>query len=50
MSDPKLGDKAVCSACGAEIEYIGPYWRHTGARQPRHIATPKRDEPKEGKE
>lgn len=44
MDEPKMGDKAICSMCGAEIEYVGPYWRHTGAIQPRHPATPKQQE------
>lgn len=41
MDDPKTGDKATCSMCSAEIEYVGPYWRHVGENQPRHPATPK---------
>lgn len=43
MDEPKMGDKAICSMCDAEIEYIGPYWRHTGKHQPRHPATPKQE-------
>lgn len=38
--EPKLGQKATCKACGKEIEYIGPYWRHT-TYSPRHPAEPK---------
>jgi hypothetical protein len=36
----KMGDKSTCQMCGAEIEYVGPYWRHTGDKQPRHPAMP----------
>lgn len=36
----KIGTKSTCKSCGKEIEYIGPYWRHTGEQQPRHIAIP----------
>jgi len=25
----KLGDKARCRFCDAEIEYMGKHWRHT---------------------
>lgn len=39
---PKIGQKSICKMCGKEIEYIGPYWRHT-TYSPRHPATP-RDE------
>lgn len=24
-----MGDRAICRLCGIEIEYVGPYWRHT---------------------
>lgn len=40
-NEPKMGDRAICALCGKEIEYVGPYWRHTGEIQPRHPATPK---------
>lgn len=40
--EPKLGDRDTCTACGEPIEYIGPYWRHLGERQPRHIAQPRK--------
>ena len=36
---PELGDKSTCRMCGEEIEYIGPYWRHTQSN-PRHPALP----------
>lgn len=39
----RMGDRAVCRACGEEIEYVGTYWRHTGDRQPRHIAAPMKE-------
>jgi hypothetical protein len=39
----KMGQKAVCKSCGKEIEYVGPYWRHT-TYSPRHIAIPKEEE------
>lgn len=38
--EPKIGTLATCKACGQAIEYIGPYWRHVGYEQPRHIAQP----------
>lgn len=43
MDEPKTGDRATCSMCGAEIEYVGPYWRHVGENQPRHPAMPKEE-------
>ncbi len=39
MSEFTTGQRAACSACGREIEYVGPYWRHIGL-QPRDPATP----------
>jgi uncharacterized protein len=44
MNTPNIGTKSTCQACKKEIEYIGPYWRHTGAWQPRHIALPNQDD------
>ncbi len=38
--DPKLGDLAICSMCGNQIMYVGPYWDHQGEHKPRHPATP----------
>jgi len=38
--EPKPGDTAVCSQCGAAIIFLGPYWDHMGKNKPRHIATP----------
>ena len=37
---PKMGDRATCAACGYEIEYVGPYWRHVDMEF-RHIAVPR---------
>lgn len=37
---PEMGQKAACELCGKEIEYVGPYWRHTTC-SPRHIASPR---------
>lgn len=39
MCEPKIGDKGVCTLCGGDIEYVGPYWRHIGANF-QHIAAP----------
>jgi len=36
---PELGARSRCRACGNNIVYVGPYWRHEGL-QPRHIAVP----------
>lgn len=36
---PKLGSKSTCKDCGKEVEYVGPYWRHT-TYSPRHMAIP----------
>ena len=42
---PKLGDLAICSMCGAQIMFVGPYWDHQGKNKPRHPATPQVKEP-----
>lgn len=41
MGEYTAGMKASCAGCGAEIEYVGPYWRHVGDLQPKHPALPK---------
>lgn len=41
--EPKLGDEALCAMCGERIVYVGPYWSHVGAPQPRHPAVPKEE-------
>lgn len=40
------GTKATCKMCGAEIEYISPFWRHTGECNPPHLAKPAETEKK----
>jgi hypothetical protein len=37
---PYVGEKRICSQCGEFIMYVGPYWQHEGANQPRHPAIP----------
>lgn len=38
--DTQAGTKAICSQCGKEIIFIGPYWDHPGEIKPRHPAFP----------
>jgi len=38
---PKLGDRAACQACDAEIVFDGRRWDHIGELKPRHPAWPK---------
>ena len=40
IPETKIGTNAICKSCGNEIEYVNPYWRHTGDWTPRHIAIP----------
>jgi hypothetical protein len=49
MKKIKMGTKSTCKVCGHEIEYVGPYWRHTGDWQPRHIAAPQEHQPQHNK-
>lgn len=43
--DAKTGDKDMCSQCGKEIVFVGPYWDHPGEIKPRHPAIPVSEQP-----
>lgn len=38
--DDAIGAKAICSQCGAIIEWGGQFWRHLGEAQPKHPVIP----------
>ena len=39
-TEPYVGERRICSQCGDQIVFIGPYWDHPGDIKPKHPAIP----------